>query len=76
MTTYSFPQPQDLTFERWAGEVMTLNPTLVNAVDPTAPWRSFAGWLAQIIPQAPRPDFFRTWQTWVGALIQATEGQI
>lgn len=74
MTTYVFPHPEELTWERWVSDVVQLNPDLANVVDGTLPWADFGNRLTLTISQAPRPDFFRTWQAWAEALKRATQG--
>ena len=74
MTNYLFPNPQELSWDRWAEAAVGFNSTLVNQISASMPWADFAERLGLVVPEAPRPDVFGTWQEWAEALKQATQG--
>lgn len=74
MTALVFPHPDAIPWERWSTEVVGLNPILRNQITAPIAWQEYGRRLALVVPQAPRPDLFDTWQAWASALIRATAG--
>lgn len=68
MTAYTLPDPRGLTWSQWANTTAGFNPTFGQYVNPAMPWGAYGMALLYLIPSAPRPDMFGTWQEWARAL--------
>lgn len=62
------PDPVGMTWERWIATVTGFNPYLQSLVPTTDPWKDFAQRFCEVVPQAPQPTLFSTWQDWARAV--------
>lgn len=65
---YVIPNPQGLTWGLWAATTVGYNPTFGQYLHPNMDWKDFGRKVAYLVPQAPRPDLFETWQQWASEL--------
>lgn len=68
---FPIPDPRDVPFTRWVGEICLLDPNVPFAQSDTQ-WRRWAASLVDITELAehniPNPNMFRDWREWAVAL--------
>lgn len=64
------PNPGNLSWSQWAQTVAGFNPTFGQYLHPAMEWQDFGRKLQYLVPQAPRPEVFNTWQGWATAVRQ------
>lgn len=65
------PDPTDLTWLQWASTAAGFNPAFGQYVNPNMSWQDYGRSLTYLLPQAPRTEWFGSWQDWARALRQA-----
>lgn len=74
-----FPNPRELSFDRWASDVVDLSGAAGFAV-PRHPdedgWRAWSDRLLETDLDVPRHDLFDSWQDWGERFLELNDGVI